>query len=58
MTELEILEEADRRARRYIAQIGERLAFPSENALAGLDRFRGALARRRPFSGQYDRAAR
>jgi aromatic-L-amino-acid decarboxylase len=39
MTELEILEEADRRARRYIAQIGERPAFPSERALAGLDRF-------------------
>lgn len=39
MTELEILEEADRRARRYIAKIGERPAFPGKNALASLERF-------------------
>jgi len=39
MDELELLEQADRRARDYIAGIGSRRVFPDQQALAGLGRF-------------------
>ncbi len=39
MDELELLEEADRRARRYVASVDERRVFPDASAIAGLERF-------------------
>lgn len=39
MDELELLRDADRRARSYISSLAERAVFPDAKALAGLDRF-------------------
>ncbi len=37
--ELELLENADRRGRRYVANVAEQRVYPDSDALAGLDRF-------------------
>ena len=48
MTELELLEEADRRARSYLADPASRRVFPGDAAIAGLEAFDEAV----PGEGQ------
>ena len=43
MNELDLLEDADRRARRYVSAIGQGRVFPDAAAIAALDRFQEPL---------------